>query len=271
MNLEHHEQTIGAGSFVASAVSPVSKPAFAWPAGVRGAVSLTFDDSELSQLEIGLPLLDSLSVRATFYVMPGPVARWRQAWQRAVIAGHEIGAHTLTHPCTCNFGFTASQPTTLENMTLGQMEVEILESNSRIEAAVGVCPASFAYPCGQKYVGRGQRLQSYVPLVAQHYLTGRGWRDEYFNAPDRCDFAQLAGVELDKLDFQQVLPQIATAAQTGNWLLLAGHHIGNETRQQMTKISTLEGICAYCRNPSNGIWIDTVAAIATYIRQTRGF
>jgi peptidoglycan-N-acetylglucosamine deacetylase len=253
------------------AVAPVMKLGFAWPAGVRGALSLTFDDSRPSQIEKGVPLFDRFGVHATFYVMPAVVTQRQDAWRRAVASGHEAGGHTLTHPCTCNFGFSGPRATILEEMTLGQMEAEVTESNAQIEQLVGVRPVSFAYPCGQKFVGRGERLQSYVPLIARHYLTGRGWRDEYFNAPDRCDLVQLAGVEFDGLDFEQVRPQIATAAQSGNWLVLAGHDIGTDPRQQVTKVSTLEAICAYGREPANGIWIDTVGVIGAYIRQTRGF
>ena len=253
------------------AVAPVVKSAFAWPPGVRGALSLTFDDSRPSQLEHGVPLFDRLRVRATFYVVPAAVMQRPDDWRRAVGGGHEAGGHTLTHPCTCNFGFSASRASILEDMTLEQMETEIRDSNAQIETLVGARPVSFAYPCGQKFVGRGERVQSYVPLVARHYLTGRGWRDEYFNAPDRCDLAQIAGVEFDGLDFAQVQPQIEEAARTGNWLVLAGHDIGTDARRQMTKVSTLEAICGYCRNPANGIWIDTVGAIGAYIRKSRRF
>ena len=252
------------------AVAPVMKPAFAWPAGVRGALSLTFDDSRPSQIEQGVPLFERFGVRATFYVMPAAVRQRQDAWRHAVASGHEAGGHTLSHPCTCNFSFSASRELNLENMTLDQMGAEIAESNAQIESLVGVRPVSFAYPCGQKFVGRGERIQSYVPLIARHYLTGRGWRDEYFNAPDRCDLAQLAGVEFDGLDFDQVRPQIAEAATSGNWLVLAGHDIGADPRRQMTKVSTLEAICAYCQDPANGIWLDTVGAIGAYIHKTRG-
>ena len=253
---------------MSSAAAPVLKPAFDWPAGVRGGLSLTFDDARPSQIEQGVPLFDRFGVRATFYVMPEAVRQRQELWSQAVATGHEAGGHTLTHPCTGNFSFS---PPGLEEMTLEQLEGEIIESNGQIEKLVGVRPVSFAYPCGQKFVGRGQQLQSYVPLIARHYLAGRGWRDEYFNAPDRCDLAQLAGVEFDGMDFEQVKAQIDIAAQTGNWLVLAGHDIGTDNRRQMTKVATLESICAYCRDPANGIWIDTVAAISTYIHQTRGF
>ena len=253
------------------AVSPVPKPAFAWPSGVRGALSLTFDDARPSQVEQGVPLFDRFAVHATFYVVPAALRLRQDAWRRAVATGHEAGGHTLTHACSCNFGFAAYHPVTLEEMTLEQMEAELTESNAQIEQMVGVRPVSFAFPCGQKFVGRGEKLRSYVPLIARHYLTGRGWRDEYFNAPDRCDLAQLGGVELDGLDFDQVQSQISEAAQTGNWLVLAGHDIGAESRPQVTRVATLEAICAYCRDKANGIWLDTVGAIGAYVRKTRGF
>lgn len=249
------------------AVAAVNKPDFIWPSGVRGALSLTFDDSRPSQVEQGVPVFNQFGVRATFYVMPGQVSKRQDAWQRAVAQGHEAGGHTMTHPCSCNL---CSVPG-LENMTLDQIEAELVESNAQIEKLVGVRPISFAYPCGQKFIGRGGNLKSYVPLIARHYLSGRGWRDEYFNAPDRCDLAQLAGIEFDNVDFDQIQPQIDEAAKTGNWLVFAGHDIGTDARWQMTKISTLEDICKYCKDPANGIWLDTVAAIGAYVRKTRGF
>ena len=252
------------------ATAPVLKPDFTWPSGARGALSLTFDDSRPSQVEQGVGLFDRFGIHATFYVIPAKVELRRDAWARAVASGHEAGGHTLTHSCSANFGFSASGRVPLEEMTLEQMEAELVESNAQIERLVGVRPVSFAYPCGQKFVGRGERLCSYVPLIARHYLTGRGWRDEYFNAPDRCDLAQLGGVEMDGLDFEQVRPQIAEAARTGNWLVLAGHDIGEDPRKQQTRTSTLEAICAWCRDPANGIWLDTVGAIGAYVRKARG-
>lgn len=251
------------------AVAPVPNTAFPWPAGIRGALSLTFDDGRPSQVELGVPLFNRYGARATFYVMPAAVRQRADAWRTAVAAGHEAAGHTLTHPCTGNFCFTAARGQTLEQMTLAEMEAQLLESNRQIEELTGVRPVSFAYPCGQKFVGAGQQLQSYVPLVARHYLTGRGWRDEYFNAPDRCDLAQLAGVEFDGLPFDQVLPQMEQAAATGNWLILAGHDIGPEPRPQTTLLATLEAICAYCRDPAQGLWLDTVGAIGAHVRDHR--
>lgn len=66
----------------------------------RVAVSLTFDDARDSQLEVLVPMLDTYGLRATFYVLPEPVSRRQPDWQAVVQAGHEIGNHTVTHPCS---------------------------------------------------------------------------------------------------------------------------------------------------------------------------
>jgi len=247
------------------AVTAERTGAFAWPEGKRGAVSLTFDDARLSQADVGLPLLDRYGVKATFYVSPGRLEDRLPVWKQAVANGHEIGNHSLRHPCTGNFPFAREKA--LEDYNLSQMKHELEEANDVIESALGVRPATFAYPCGQKFVGRGRRLKSYVPVVAEMFQAGRGWMDEGANDPAFCDPAQLLGMELDGLDFEQARKLIDTATENGMWLVFAGHEIGDGGRQTV-RVDTLRAICEYARDPENGIWIDTVENIGRYVRGT---
>ncbi len=248
------------------AVPPEPRRAFEWPEGTKAAVSLTFDDARASQVERGIPLLDRYEVKATFYVVPDRLGERLAAWRQAVANGHEIGNHTVRHPCTGNFGFAREKA--LEDYTLEAMERELLEANRRIAAALGVRPRTFAYPCGQKFVGRGTQLRSYVPVVAWMFSAGRGWMDEAANDPAFCDPAQLLGVELDGLDFEAAKKLIDTAVENRSWLVFAGHDIG-EGGRQTTRIDTLAAICEYARDPKNGIWIDTVDTIVRYVREVR--
>src|SRR5438270_13927441 len=78
---------------------------FRWPDGIRAAVTLTFDDARPSQLQRRLPIRDRHGVRATFYVGPDAVETRLDSWRRALESGHEIGGHSLTHPCSGNFRF----------------------------------------------------------------------------------------------------------------------------------------------------------------------
>ena len=239
---------------------------FSWPAGKRAAISLTFDDARFSQIDNGLPILDEYGTKATFYVSINNLEKRVDAWKKAAANGHEIGNHTMTHPCSGNFPFARERA--LENYTLEEMRNELEQSNNIIERLLGVRPVSFAYPCGQKYVGRGRELKSYIPLVAEEFLAGRGWMDEWANDPAFCDMAQLMGVELDGKDFEQVKQLFDRTLVNGGWLVFCGHDIG-EGGRQTTLSSTLKALCEYAQDPANGLWLDTVEEVASYILKQR--
>ena len=241
-------------------------PTFHWPAGKRVAVSLSFDDARASQVDVGVPLFDAHGVKVTFYVNPRSLEKRLDGWKKAAGKGYEIGNHSNSHPCTGNF--TWSRDHALENYTLAMMEQEMDGANADTERLLGVKPTTFAYPCGEKFIGRGTATVSYVPLVAKRFLAGRGFRDEAANDPLFCDFAQLLGVDSDGMTFEEMKQAVLTAAKTGGWLVLAGHEIG-KAGNQTTEAAVLEQFLKYTKDPANGIWLDTVDTIGRYIQAQR--
>lgn len=239
-----------------------------WPGGARMALSLSFDDGRDSQVTQGLAVLARHGAKVTFFVVPSAVERRLDGWKQAVAAGHEIGNHSLTHSCSGNFPF--SRQKALEDHSVARMREELQTANARITTLLGVTPRTFAYPCGQTFVGRGRSTQSYVPVVAELFLAGRGWLDEAANDPSYIDLAQTTGVEMDGKDFAEIRPLLDEARKTGAWLVLAGHDIGTGGRQT-TRIAMLDELLAYARDPSQGIWLATVAEAADIVarRQTR--
>src|SRR3954470_10274405 len=240
--------------------------AFKWPEGKKAAVSLTFDDARLSQVDTGTALLDKYGVKATFFVVPSGVEQRLDGWKKAVANGHEIGNHTMTHPCTGNFSW--SRKNALENFSIDDIRNELTECNKRIKDLLGVTPDVFAYPCGQKFVGRDTNTKSYVPLISQMFILGRGWRDEAMNDPAFCDMAQISGIEMDGKSFEEILPLIEEAKKTGQWLVLAGHEMG-ESGVQTTQLTMLKQLIEYVKDPSNGIWIAPAGTVGKYIEQAR--
>ena len=241
-------------------------PPFAWPRGARVAVSLSFDDARPSQLDQGVPALARSGTRATFYVSPGRVEERLADWRQALAAGHEIGNHSLRHTCSGNFVWGVRNA--LENGTVEQMEEELAEANRRLRELLEVTPVTFAYPCGQTFVGRGVNRRSYVPAVARLFLAGRGFREEFQNRPDFCDLAALGGTEMDGVPFERLVATIEQAAAHGLWVVFVGHDVSNLPRQCVTP-ETLERLCAWCQDPAHGVWIDTVAAVATHVAAAR--
>ena len=119
----------------------------------------------------------------------------------------------MLHPCTGNFDW--SRQKALENYTLMSMNAELDSANKVINKELGITPVSFAFPCGQKFVGRGEMTKSYIPVVAAKFESGRGWLDEGPNDPVFCDMSQLTGMELDGKSFEQVKALIESARAKG--------------------------------------------------------
>ncbi len=252
--------------FSKSSAQEEYESAFEWPEGKKMGLSLTFDDARLSQADKGIPLFDKYGVKGTFYVSPQNLFERTAKWRKAVANGHEVGNHTLSHPCTGNFTWTLGYE--LENFTLDMMQADLDAAAKIIKDSLGVDAVSFAYPCGQTFVGSGQNTQSYVPLVANMFQTGRGWLDEGPNDPLFCDMAHLLGMNMDGKSFREIKQIIESAKRTGKWLILVGHEM-DVRGEQTSYLSTLEAICKYALDPANEIWIDNVQNIAAYISQKR--
>ena len=240
---------------------------FAWPNGKRAAVSLSFDDGRPSQLDRGMPILDGCGARATFYVSLENVRRRVGDWARAAERGHEIGNHSMTHPCSGNFAFSRGKA--LEEYTLPRIEGDLLQASEAIREALGTTPVTYAYPCGQTFVGRGKECRSYVPVVARHFLVGRGAFDETCNDPAFCDLAQAMSRDGDACSLAELRAMVDQAVEAGGWLILMGHDVGEAGLRQVTVATALEALCRHMLDAGSGIWLDTVAAVGRYVQERR--
>jgi peptidoglycan/xylan/chitin deacetylase (PgdA/CDA1 family) len=240
---------------------------FIWHGGARAAVSLSFDDTRPSQLEHGIPVLDEHGIRATFYASPANMKGRTAAWRRVARSGHEIGNHTLVHPCSGNFTWSRG-PKALEAYTLAKMERELRSANAFLRRTTGVTPRSFAYPCGQTFVGMGGAYRSYVPLVSRLFAAGRGFLFEIHNHPAYCELGHLAGINGDGFELRQYQERLDAALADGGWVIFCGHDVGNGFGYQTTRTRELD---AFCRRLAkrHDVWTAPVAEIATWLKARR--
>lgn len=241
---------------------------FSWPNRCAGAVSLTFDDAARTQLDNAIPVLDRAGVRGTFYVSvhretwSAGRAQWRAAAQR----GHEIANHSLNHPCGRNFDWITPE-TALENYTLEKMEAELREASRLIREAIPEQrDFSFAYPCGQKYVGEGKARQSYVPVVARQFLAARGI-GEVANDPLRCDLHDVWSWMVQGIGAAQMIAMVEEAVARGKWAVFCFHGIGGEHFAVATE--ELEGLVRHLATHRERIWTDTFYNVAAHITSHR--
>lgn len=241
---------------------------FTYPNGAQNAISITFDDSRESQITVGMEIFKKHGIKGTFYVVPESVKKQLPEWKEAVKYGHEIANHTSNHVCTGNFEWLRARDLSLEETTLQWLKNDIQHANSFLKKTLNVTPTSFAYPCGNTFVGRGLNTQSYVPLIAKLFQFGRTWNDETANNPNFTDFSQLTAFPLDGQTFEQIKSTLKTAKQNNSWIILAGHEVG-EKGLYSVDAKVLDQLLAYLSDPKNGYWVDTVNTIGSYIQKNR--
>ena len=199
-----------------------------WPDGTCCAVSLTFDDGTPNQLAEAVPRLTDRGLAGTFY-LPIRGDGWQERlapWQAAMDQGHELGNHSTNHRCSENFQNTR-EAYGLESMTLDDLREDILGAEAKLVELFGEVPhRSFAYPCYMTHVGRGVNRQSYVPLIAEHFIAGRGGGEYGFhNHPYHSDLACLAGLSCQSMVGPEMVGLVERAARLGRWAILVFHGI----------------------------------------------
>jgi peptidoglycan-N-acetylglucosamine deacetylase len=118
----------------------------------RAAVVLTYDDGIDGNLDIVVPALDSSGFKGTFYVIGNApvISKRMEEWRKAAANGHELGNHTLFHPCNGGRGrgFITDE-TDLRKYTVDRAVKEIRLTNTLLTAIDGKKTRTFAYPCGE--------------------------------------------------------------------------------------------------------------------------
>ncbi|MEP1143590.1 MAG: polysaccharide deacetylase family protein [Henriciella sp.] len=169
-------------------VAPVERGV--WPGGAKAALALTYDDALNSQLNTAIPQLNARGMKATFYISLGFDQREEKilAWRTVAEAGHELGNHTLIHPCRASLpGREWVQPSQdLDGYTKQQLLDELTAANELLAVIDGTTERTYAYTCGDVTAGG----QSYVEDLPALFLGARGvTRDAPYDAFRMPSFA----------------------------------------------------------------------------------
>lgn len=242
---------------------------FKWPNRRKVAVSLTFDDGLNSQLNFVVPLLNKFGFKATFYLNPiGDYKNKLKPWKEVSEQGHEIGNHSLTHPCSCNFPFSKNTKNCLENMTLDDIKVDILEAHRRITEVIPNGSRTFAYPCYETSVGKGLTKKSYVPIVAEIFLAARALGERgYANSPLVCDLHELWSWPAERMSFEEMIGLTIRAASENNWAIFTFHGV-NEGHLPVSEYDLTEFL-KFLKNNQDSIWVAPVVEVAEFIIEER--
>jgi peptidoglycan/xylan/chitin deacetylase (PgdA/CDA1 family) len=255
-------------ALVTPAAAP-AQPGFAWPEGRQAAIVLTYDDAAPSQLVNAVPALDEAGLKATFFLNarfgPESVAQWR-----AVAAnGHELGNHTLFHPCPKG-RFAMEKQYESETYSMKGMLAEIAAMNTLLAAIDGKAGRTMGIPCGIPLAGG----QDYIaPLRAsgmiryvRNRIDGGGipWADprtlDPFNVP--CVSFPTSATAADYIAWVE---QVRRAGGLG---VIVFHGVGGDWLSVTNEAH--RGLLAYLKAHQQEIWVAPFQTVMDQVMAARG-
>lgn len=199
-----------------------------WPQGKDCAVSLTYDDGLESQILNAAFDLDQRGLKGTFFPTGSSayVSANAAAWTALAAKGHELGSHTMVHPCAGSTGKGWLAPADfLEAYTQQRMARELDQSVLFLRGLGAKGALTLAYPCGQSFVGEAR--ESYVPLVQARFRAARGVNNQIAD-PLTVDLYKTPGWDASGRNAAGLKALVETARQKGGWLILMFHGVGGD-------------------------------------------
>jgi len=214
--------------------------------GHTGAVSFTYDDARSSQIPNLLPQLDSLHLKATFFIAVtgtgGDFEARKADWIKVAKNGHELANHTKNHvnvPADPGAASIISEMATyLRALDPGVQSLTFAYPNCNVNGKTGVGSENFmARGCG-----------------GTHYAWGT----------QPADWMNIEGVILGPTSVATGISAISSAKSGNTWAVTIVHDVKeNPDTYSLTPADNLKMLQA---GAASGAWIDTYQNIGAYYR-----
>ena len=230
----------------------------------KAIVVLTYDDALHVHLDHAVPILDSLGLKATFYLsgystaIHNRISEWRKAAQK----GHELGNHTLFHPCTGGMPGRefVKKDYDLSTYSISRIEDEVKMTNTLLSAIDGKTKRTFAYPCSDTKIGDVYYLKN-----IEHQFTGA--------RAVRTEMPQLAEAQLYNLGSYMVngqtgdelIAQVKAGIQKGALLVFLFHGVGGEHNLNVS-LAAHRQLLRFLKENAANVEVATMTAVAERIK-----
>lgn len=236
--------------------------------GKKCAVILTYDDALNVHLDNAIPLLDSLNLKATFYLsgnFPGCRERLHD-WRTAAGHGHELANHTLFHPCAGNTpGRDWVKPDyDLSRYTEQRLSDELRMTNTLLESLDGKKQRTFAYPCGDTRIGD----VSYIDLIKNDFVSARGVKSEMVQI-DQVDLFNVPSYGINGETGKQLIALVNKAIQERALLVFLFHGVGGEHNLNVS-LNAHRELLKYLKQNEKEVWVTPFLDATQYIKQYAG-
>ena len=230
--------------------------------GKKAAVVLTYDDALEVHLDNVIPELDRKGFKGTFYLTassPGSQARLND-WKRAAESGHELGNHTLYHPCNGEGRDWISPANDLSQYTTEQIVREVKMTNVFLQALDGQFERTFAYTCGDTKTKEG----SFVNAIKDEFVALRGVNGA-INKIGTMDLNNLNCFVADGKGADDFIDWVEQAKDENGLVVILFHgvgggHSGNVDLEEHNSFLT------YLKEHQEELWITTTLEASKHIK-----
>ncbi len=224
--------------------------------GKKAAVVLTYDDALNVHLDNAVPLLDSLNLKGTFYLTTfadGFKDRIK-AWKRVSENGHELGNHTLFHPCD---GSKPGREWVDENYdmssySLKRMLDEIQMTNVVLETLDGTTERTFAFTCGDMKIGEA----SFTEQLKEDFIGARAVRHE-MHPIEEVDVYNIDSYMINGETGEEMIQMVKKAMESESLLVFLFHGVGGEHSLNVSLEAHRE-LLQYLHDNQHEIWVTTM-------------
>ncbi len=254
--------------FALLAVSGLHGQVFEWPDGAEAAVALTYDDGIDAHLDRAAVDLDAVGLKGTFYV-PGhspSLAKRLEEWRAMATRGHELGNHTVFHPCLRKAASGAIRDWVnpewiLENYTPRRYASEVAAMNTTLAAVDGLSERTFAYTCCDLTAGG----ESVVGGIRPMFPAARGGGDREVVANLKSiDFYNVPSWAVEDVSGDELIAFVREAVDAGGLAVIMFH--GVEGPYLSVSREAHRTLLAWLAAHREEIWTDTFLSVTGHIR-----
>jgi peptidoglycan/xylan/chitin deacetylase (PgdA/CDA1 family) len=226
------------------------------------AVVLTYDDAITQQLNNAVPILDSLQLKATFYLTAYFAKDRLSDWKNVAAKGHELGNHTLFHPCNGGTGREWVKPDyDLLHYSVQRIIDETRMTNVFLQSLDGKTKRTFAFTCGDMKIGDS----SFINAMKDDFIAARAVRNE-MHTIDKIDLYNVDCFVVNNHTAMQMMEWVKQAEETHTLLVILFHGVGGGNSLNIS-VGEHSRFLHYLKANEKDIWITTMLNAATYIKQ----
>ncbi|MFO7446084.1 MAG: polysaccharide deacetylase family protein [Ignavibacteriaceae bacterium] len=225
------------------------------------AVSLTYDDAMDVHLDNVVPILDSLGIKATFYITCNFTGFRNRTdeWKQLSVNGHELGNHTLFHPCE---GRSQGRVRVydLNDYTVQRFKDEVVMTNLVLNLLDGKTRRTFAYPCGHLLAGDS----SYVESIKNEFVAARTVH-AVMQKIDEIDLYSIGCFMVINQTGEELIELVKKAEETNSYITFIFHGVGNNP--DYVPLEVHNKLVDYLKQNEDKIWVAPLIDVADYIEK----